>query len=88
MEASSPAVEGDKARVISNERKATVYGECISFWYHMFGNHIGTLRVILKFENRDEKVIWKMSGNKGDKWIKGTATLHSSDTYQVNFSIL
>ena len=83
MEASSPALPGDKARVMSKQRKAAVAGECIGFWYHMFGLHIVTLKLILKFENGDEKTIWSMTGNKGDTWIKGNVTAYSSKPYQV-----
>ena len=84
VEASSPALLGDKARVISWRREAAVSGECIGFWYHMYGVHIGALRVILKFEGGGEEEIWKMSGNKGDVWIYGNATIYSENPYQVN----
>jgi len=85
VEASSPALLGDKARIISWQREGAVSGECIGFWYHMYGVHIGALRVILKFEGGDEEEVWKMSGNKGDVWIYGNATIYSSNPYQVVF---
>ena len=86
VEASSPALLGDKARIISWQREGAVSGECIGFWYHMYGVHIGALRVILKFEGGDEEEVWKMSGNKGDVWIYGNATIYSSNPYQVKRS--
>lgn len=44
IEASSPRTTGDAARLISplyQDNQAV----CLSFWYHMYGNGIGTLNV-------------------------------------------
>jgi len=61
-------------------------GNCIQFWYHMYGASIGTLNVILKNRagNRTEKVLWSLSGNQGNQWSYGQAPVTSiSDSYQV-----
>ena len=54
----------------------------------MFGGHIGILRVILQLDNGDEKVVWKMSGNKGDVWIAGNVTANTSRPYKVRNAYL
>ncbi|GBM78578.1 MAM and LDL-receptor class A domain-containing protein 1 [Araneus ventricosus] len=48
---------------------------CFSFYYHMFGVHVGELRVIL-VPMQDEKtplgrqVIWRRRGTQPDKWLQ------------------
>ena len=44
IEASAPSKQGDKARLMSptyTDNSAI----CVQFWYHMYGNGIGTLNV-------------------------------------------
>ena len=44
IEASAPRKQGDKARLMSptyTDNSAI----CVQFWYHMYGNGIGTLNV-------------------------------------------
>lgn len=47
---------------------------CFSFYYHMFGAHVGELRVVL-VAMKDEKtalgrqVIWRRRGTQPDKWL-------------------
>ena len=79
--------EGDKARMVS-----PVYpkksARCLSFWYHMFGQTMGTLRVFLKVNGTLQiKPIWSESGNKGNVWRVGRATMKSPYTdYQVSLN--
>lgn len=47
IETSSPRVTGDIARLISPIYQDTD-AVCLTFWYHMYGNGIGTLRVYAK----------------------------------------
>ncbi|CAL1296566.1 unnamed protein product [Larinioides sclopetarius] len=48
---------------------------CFSFYYHMFGAHVGELRVVL-VPMQDEKnplgkvVIWRKRGTQPDKWLQ------------------
>lgn len=41
IEASRPRVTGDKARLISPLYNITAKYYCVSFYYHMYGKHIG-----------------------------------------------
>ena len=51
-EASSPARANDTTQLTSGEMPAFGSpGKCISFWYHMYGPHVGTLRVLTKVNN-------------------------------------
>lgn len=48
-EASFPAQPNDTAQLISGEMPAIpAPGKCLSFWYHMYGPHVGSLRVLTK----------------------------------------
>ncbi|KAJ7404291.1 hypothetical protein WISP_146768 [Willisornis vidua] len=44
IEASRPRVTGDKARLISPLYNITAKYYCVSFYYHMYGKHIGAAR--------------------------------------------
>lgn len=46
MEASAPAQKGDRGRIMSEMFKVNPnYKWCLEFYYHMFGDGVGTLRV-------------------------------------------
>lgn len=47
LETSAPRRKGDIAQYLSTAMTAT-NGSCLTFWYHMNGNDIGTLNIGLK----------------------------------------
>ena len=78
IETSSPRRLGDKA-IIS--RWVSLTGKsCLSFFYHMRGSGMGTLRVKLC-----DAVISEKSGNQGSNWLKQELRLQGSGTKKVNF---
>jgi hypothetical protein len=57
---------------------------CFKFWYHMNGDGIGILRVVIWYDNGEREVIWQLSKEKGDKWFEGTVGFNSkSMTYRL-----
>lgn len=78
IESSAPRVNGDKARLSSPVYSATPLGplgsQCVTFWYHMFGQDIGTLNVYVRSGGKDQKV-WSKTGNQGDKWYVASASI-------------
>lgn len=42
-EASTPNLQGDNTKLISPTLTGNSVPRCLSFWYHMFGPHIGSL---------------------------------------------
>ena len=82
VEASSPAQDGDKGRLLSNQFPATA-GRCLSFWYHMYGSSTGTLNVYILDKDDKSTLVWSKSGEQGDKWIQAKVSLASSLSYQV-----
>ena len=76
---------GEKARLLSGwiEPNETV---CVQFWYHMHGADIGNLSVYLK-TNQSEYLVWRLSGDKGNRWRFGQTALSSPSFYKVSFSV-
>uniref|UniRef100_A0A3Q3LWY6 Neuropilin n=1 Tax=Mastacembelus armatus TaxID=205130 RepID=A0A3Q3LWY6_9TELE len=57
---------------------------CMSFWYHMFGEHTGALHIKQRKEAEGGQILWTVSGRQGKRWREGRVLLpHSSVTYQV-----
>ena len=74
----------DIARLYSPIEPATT-GKCLSFWYHMNGQTMGTLSVYLSINDIIQtRPLWSETGNKGDVWRIATMTLTTTDTFEVN----
>ncbi|XP_067932933.1 MAM and LDL-receptor class A domain-containing protein 1-like [Watersipora subatra] len=75
---------GDKASLISPTYTKLSSTACLSFWYHMWGDDMGSLEVFLKTSSRKTKVytIW---GNQGNQWKQFSMTLDlaGSQTFQI-----
>eukprot|EP00112_Aurelia_sp_Birch-Aquarium-sp1_P014794 Seg3210.1 transcript_id=Seg3210.1/GoldUCD/mRNA.D3Y31 product="Zinc metalloproteinase nas-6" protein_id=Seg3210.1/GoldUCD/D3Y31 len=84
VETSSPAATGDKARIISKEMPATE-GLCMSFWYHMYGVTMGSLRIFTQSTNGVKSMIWEQSGDLGNQWLKGDMKITSQTPFKVIF---
>lgn len=58
---------------------------CMSFWYHMFGEHAGSLHIKSRGEEEKEgHILWTVSGHQGSQWREGRVLLpHSSLSYKV-----
>lgn len=69
IEASSPRKPGDKAWLVSDYFNKSV--SCFTFWYHMYGNAIGFLNIYHQPLGGKRKLLWTLSGNKGNKWLSG-----------------
>lgn len=84
IESSSPRRPGDLAVLQSGMFPPTQSTMCFSFWYHMFGNTIGTLRVLLQKSGRNATSIWELTGNQASTWAQGQVPVSSADSqYQV-----
>ncbi|XP_026230575.1 neuropilin-1a-like isoform X2 [Anabas testudineus] len=57
---------------------------CMSFWYHMIGEHVGALHIKQRKEAEVGELLWTVSGHQGSRWREGRVLLpHSSISYQV-----
>ncbi|XP_076022110.1 MAM domain-containing glycosylphosphatidylinositol anchor protein 2 [Genypterus blacodes] len=96
IETSRPRLEGDKARLMSPTfnvaTKSSASGAispkttyCFAFYYHMYGKHIGTLKVILKQKGQTvmDTSVWTLTGNQADRWRQAKVNIHPTTAFQM-----
>lgn len=81
-ESSAPRRPGDKARLLSPQYPAT-NGQCLTFWYHMYGSSIGTLNVYTSSFNKLSPALFTISGDQGNQWRKAQMTIQVQEQYKV-----
>lgn len=57
---------------------------CFTFWYHMYGENIGTLNVYTESGNTTE-IQWSQSGNQGTSWQFAYLDISISEPYRIVF---
>ncbi|XP_077999791.1 MAM domain-containing glycosylphosphatidylinositol anchor protein 2-like isoform X2 [Glandiceps talaboti] len=84
-EASTPREPGDMARLTSPSFPATT-GACFTFNYHMYGDHMGTLKVYV-YNDGDVtgNPIWSQSGNQGSQWKQLNIYVVRKTNYRLAF---
>uniref|UniRef100_A0A673H899 MAM domain-containing protein n=1 Tax=Sinocyclocheilus rhinocerous TaxID=307959 RepID=A0A673H899_9TELE len=97
IETSRPRKEGDTARLLSPTFSVAPKNPysissppayCFSFYYHMYGKHIGTLNAFVKQKGQstsDAGPAWSLSGNQGDRWRQAKISIHPTASFQVMF---
>ncbi|XP_040261540.1 apical endosomal glycoprotein isoform X2 [Bufo bufo] len=75
---------GTKARLLSYPQSSASDTSCLSFHHRMFGPDTGTLNLLSKYEQGEEKLIWTGTGTHGNRWHRETVTL-TSKNYQLIF---
>nr|XP_023010426.2 MAM and LDL-receptor class A domain-containing protein 1 [Maylandia zebra] len=85
IESSSPSIKGDSAQLKSSLLPpAGEKGYCFSFWYHMFGATVGSLKMFLQTSDPLEKtLVWQKSGNQGDEWLQVQSHVNLQKVHQV-----
>ncbi|XP_058470669.1 MAM domain-containing glycosylphosphatidylinositol anchor protein 2 [Solea solea] len=89
IETSRPRLQGDKARLFSPtfdlDNKSNSPPYCLTFYYHMYGKHIGTLNVFLRLKGSTvtDTSVWSLSGNQGNRWRQATVNIHPSSAFQI-----
>lgn len=82
---------GDMSFLISDVFHPSTRGHCLTFWYHMYGDHVGSLKVYINDRkmhaggNEDGLLKWTESGNKGDKWQAGTLSVKHEEAFWFVF---
>ena len=69
IEASSPTEQGDNAKLVLSLPGNGELG-CLSFYYHMYGDSMGTLNVF-----SGNMVVFTDSGDHDNIWIKADRTI-------------
>ena len=60
----------------------------LTFWYHMYGKAMGTLKVMIKTEQDGHITPWQKSGNQGNAWHQATVKIRSRRNFGVMFVAL
>ncbi|KAK7944582.1 hypothetical protein WMY93_000310 [Mugilogobius chulae] len=82
---------GDQAFLISDVLQPSTRGHCITFWYHMYGDHVGTLRLHINDRkthdtgNVEGTLKWEESGNKGKQWKEASVSIKHDDSFWFVF---
>lgn len=58
--------------------------QCLTFWYHMYGTHINTLKVF-QVENTTLNLLWNKSDSQGNKWHFKFLSLNDTGPYHIMF---
>ncbi|KAF7222228.1 MAM and LDL-receptor class A domain-containing protein 1-like [Nothobranchius furzeri] len=83
---------GDMSFLISDVFQPSSRGHCLTFWYHMYGGHIGTLRVYINDRkihaggNEEGLLKWIETGNKGDQWLQARVPIKHKDAFWFVFA--
>ncbi|XP_066937101.1 MAM and LDL-receptor class A domain-containing protein 1-like [Macrobrachium rosenbergii] len=88
IDSSYPRRPGDRARLMSQEFQGTNPDSplCMRFWTHMYGNGIGSLRVIIYDVNsKKDEVIWSITGEAGNAWYQGQVPIASPTPFKIVF---
>ncbi|KAL6103987.1 uncharacterized protein ACO6RY_13812 [Pungitius sinensis] len=82
---------GDLTFLVSEVFQPSARGHCLTFWYHMYGSHVGTLRVYMNdrkthaSDNEEGILKWIETGNKGDKWQEASVTVKHREAFWFVF---
>ena len=82
IEASSPRVEGDKARLETQYILPTY--NCFAFSYHMQGQHMSKLSVYLKSYNMSSEILlWRLVREQSNVWQRAEIPIQSNNAFKV-----
>ena len=79
-----PQTPGDAAILYSGVYPATSTGDCVKFWYYMSGTGAGTLSLWRSMGGNLDGPLWSKSGDQGDFWRYGYATITATDEFMVS----
>ncbi|XP_010847042.1 PREDICTED: MAM domain-containing glycosylphosphatidylinositol anchor protein 1 [Bison bison bison] len=87
IETSRPRELGDRARLVSPLYNASAKFYCVSFFYHMYGKHIGSLNLLVRSRSKGalDTHAWSLSGNKGNVWQQAHVPINPSGPFQIIF---
>nr|CAH0101640.1 unnamed protein product [Daphnia galeata] len=86
-----PRRPGDRARLLSPSMDSTDPDQplCLRFWTHLFGNGIGTLKVIQLFgptgSETSTRELWSLTGESSNNWHQGQISISSNSIFRVVF---
>lgn len=83
VESSTPAQANDNALLRSQWMDPVYGGQCLKFYYTMYGSTMGELRVHIELEGVATYLLFRESGNKGIGWKNVNKNIDTSVRYRV-----
>lgn len=59
---------------------------CLSFYYHMYGKRIGSLKVV-RSSAAGRRILWARHTNEGDRWLNARIDINENSMYNVSYKI-
>ncbi|XP_063552966.1 apical endosomal glycoprotein isoform X13 [Gorilla gorilla gorilla] len=87
LDPTDPLAWGHSAHLLSRPQVPAAPTECLSFWYHLHGPQIGTLRLAMRREG-EETHLWSRSGTQGNRWHEAWATLSHQPGSHAQYQLL
>ncbi|XP_003794870.1 apical endosomal glycoprotein [Otolemur garnettii] len=88
LDPTEPPARDHGAYLLSQPQVPVAPIECLSFWYHLYGPQIGTLRLLLRREGEEDTPLWSRSGTHGNRWHEAWATLHHQPHFHTQYQLL
>nr|XP_014344169.1 PREDICTED: MAM and LDL-receptor class A domain-containing protein 1-like [Latimeria chalumnae] len=91
---SSRGSPGDRAMLVSEIFESVPEGCCLTFWYHMYGQDVGTLRIygnnrtMQAASNKYGVCLWSQLGNQGNTWFEAMVPVDFLEQYWTNFTLV
>ncbi|KAA0719308.1 LDL-receptor class A domain-containing protein 1 Skeletal organic matrix MAM and [Triplophysa tibetana] len=85
---------GDAAKILSEIFPPDSRGHCFTFWYHLYGDRVGTLNLYMNsstiYNNGNEfgQRVWTESGHQGDLWWRGNVYVKHKEPFWFIFEFL
>lgn len=84
IETSAPRHPGDQA-VLQSATFPSTTGQCMQFWYNMYGATIGSLSVSVLVQGSSSPTkVWELLGTQGNQWKNAQVNIVSNKAYQVS----
>ncbi|XP_008840205.1 apical endosomal glycoprotein [Nannospalax galili] len=82
-----PPAHGQAAHLLTRPQVPAIPKECLSFWYHLYGPQIGTLRLAMR-RDKEDILLWSRSGTHGNRWRQAWVTLHHQPEASTKYQLL
>ena len=54
---------------------------CMTFYYHMYGEHMGSISLYLRLDGEVDCKVWEKKKDQGNEWKRATLQLDYSHCY-------
>lgn len=83
VESSAPAQAKNNAKLRSPWLNPDPDGQCLKFFYSMYGNFMGELMVEIELEGKTSYLLFYEKGDKGIGWKGATKNIDADVRYMV-----